>query len=136
MNTHGLFVLGPILLACYLVEQFVRNFFGSNLSADGRTCTRWRHLIPVTALIVAACLINPYGIRGAMFPLELFPKISDPANPYKAYVDEFTSLREVMHDQMRGAAGGHPLVRAQVLCCSFCPGASFYPLPGKNGVRR
>ena len=43
-----------------------------------------------------------------MFPLELLPKISDPANPYKAYVDEFTSLRDVVLDRMRGVPGAHP----------------------------
>ena len=75
----------------------------------------------VTAAVAIACLINPYGVRGAMFPLELFPKISDPANPYKAYVDEFTSLREVMLDQMRGAAGAHPHVRAQVFLLLILP---------------
>ena len=102
----------------------------------GAMRTPWRHLIPVTAAVAIACLINPYGVRGALFPLELFPKISDPANPYKAYVDEFTSLREVMLDQMRGAARHIRTFGPRSSCCSCCPGVSSCPLPGRNGVRR
>lgn len=128
VNTHGLFVLGPIVLGCYLVEQVVRTWIGSETSADGPARTHWRYLIAVTAAVVFACLINPYGLRGAMFPLELFPKISDPANPYKAYVDEFTSLREVMHDQMRNAAGAHPHVRAQVFLLLILPWSFVLPV--------
>jgi hypothetical protein len=37
--------------------------------------------------------MNPYGLRGALFPLLLFPKISEPTNPYKSYIAEFASLR-------------------------------------------
>ena len=112
VNTHGLFVLGPIVLGCYLVDRAARAWIGSESpGAMAPACSRerlWRHLLPVSAAVVLACLVNPYGVRGAMFPLELFPKISDPANPYKAYVDEFTSLRVVMLDQMRRGGGSPP----------------------------
>ncbi len=87
----------------------------------------WRHLLPVSAAVAIACLLNPYGLRGAMFPLELFPKISDPANPYKTYVDEFTSLHEVMHDRMRGAVGGHPHIRTQIFLLLVLPWSFVLP---------
>ena len=45
------------------------------------------------ALVALACLANPYGWRGALFPLELFPKITAWGGPYKAYVAEFMDMR-------------------------------------------
>ena len=130
VNTHGLFVLGPIVLGCYLVERATRLAIGWGRPSDGLVRSPralWRHLIPVSAAVAIACLINPYGVRGAMFPLELFPKISDSANPYKAYVDEFTTLRGVMQDQMRGAAGAHPHVRTQIFLLLLLPWSFVLP---------
>ena len=130
VNTHGLFVFGPIVLGCYLVERLIRVWIGCETSGGtskgGLRCF-WRHLLPVSAAVAIACLLNPYGLRGAMFPLELFPKISDPANPYKTYVDEFTSLHEVMHDQMGGAVGGHPHVRTQIFLLLVLPWSFVLP---------
>jgi tetratricopeptide (TPR) repeat protein len=130
VNTHGLFALGPIVLGCYLVERTTRALIGPGRPDDGQVRSRralWRHLIPVSAAVAIACLLNPYGMRGAMFPLELFPKISDPANLYKTYIDEFTSLSEVMHDQMGGMAGTHPHVRTQMFLLMLLPWSFVLP---------
>ena len=48
-----------------------------------------RHFLAAFATVLAACLLNPYGLQGALFPFELFPKIADSANEYKTYIDEF-----------------------------------------------
>jgi hypothetical protein len=79
VNVHSLFIIGPILLAAYLAE-------GGN--------ERWRRVGLVLVAVVAACLVNPYGLRGALFPLELLPKITAWGGPYKAYIGEF-------HDPIR-----------------------------------
>jgi hypothetical protein len=130
VNTHGLFVLGPIVLGCYLVECAARTWQPSENTLDDITPKMrplWQYLLPVAAAVAVACLLNPYGMRGAIFPLELFPKISDPASPYKAYVDEFMSLQRVMLDQKRGAPWLHPHARTQIFLLLLLPWSFVLP---------
>ena len=73
VNTQGLFVFGPILLGCALVDCLLRP---SSL-AHGRK--RWWSTIGIaTALTGLACLVNPYGLTGALYPLELAGTMSNP----------------------------------------------------------
>ena len=77
-----------------------------------------------------ATLVNPYGIRGAMLPLELLPKIADPSNPYKSYIDEFAGLRTAVRDRMLTSPGIHFHIRVQVFLLlmtawSFLPPAAW-----------
>jgi tetratricopeptide (TPR) repeat protein len=130
VNTHGLFVLGPIVLGCYAVDGCARARSDSRRTAEGikfESRPLWRHLAPASMAVALACLVNPYGVRGALFPLELFPKISDPANPYKSYVDEFTSLRSFVLDQMRAAPGTHFHIRIHVLLLLLLPCSFLLP---------
>jgi hypothetical protein len=130
VNTHGLFVLGPIVLGCYVVDCCGWAWRDSRRRADDRPNEAprlWRHLAPAAVAVVVACLANPYGVRGALFPLELFPKISNPANPYKSYVDEFTSLRTVVLDRMRAGPGTHFHIRIHVLLLLLLPWSFLVP---------
>ena len=60
------------------------------------------------------------------------PKIADPGNPYKSYIDEFASLRTAVLDRMAASPGIHFHLRIQVfllliMAWSFCclpPGGS------------
>ena len=54
---------------------------------------RWLHIGGATAAVALACLANPYGLRGALFPLELYPKISAWGGLYKSHIEEFRDLR-------------------------------------------
>jgi tetratricopeptide (TPR) repeat protein len=85
VNAHALFVLGPIFLGAYLVDHVV------SLRAGRRW---WLHIVGATAAVGLACLINPYGLRGTLFPLELFPKITSWGGLYKSQIAEFSDLRE------------------------------------------
>jgi hypothetical protein len=130
VNTHGLFVLGPIVLGCYLIDRCVRAWGQSRRPAEGSMSEAsglWRHLAPAAVAVVLACFVNPYGVRGVLFPLQLFSKISDPASPYKSYVDEFTSLRTFVLDLMRAAPGTHFHVRVHVLLFLLLPWSFLLP---------
>jgi hypothetical protein len=83
VNVHGLFVLGPLLLACLLVDLALR----------------WRvhrrlllHVAGATAMVVAVCFANPYGWRGAFFPVTLFRKLSADHDFYARHIEELVSI--------------------------------------------
>jgi tetratricopeptide (TPR) repeat protein len=86
VNTHALFVLGLLVIGGYLLDDFLFAFIA------GRS-PRWRQLLPASVLAGLACLANPYGLRGLLFPLDLLPKVADPSSPYRAYIAETMSLR-------------------------------------------
>jgi hypothetical protein len=130
VNAHGLFVLGPIVLGCYLADRCAQALVHTRRTDDESTRESrfaWRHLAPAAVAVVLACFVNPYGVRGALFPLELFPKISDPASPYKSYVDEFTSLRTFVLELMRAAPGTYFHVRVHVLLLLLLPWSFLLP---------
>ena len=79
VNVHGLFVLGPIILGAYLVDRLAvgrQRHETTGLPAPLRRRRWWGHIGGAAVLVGLACLVNPYGLRGALLPLELFPKIT------------------------------------------------------------
>ena len=85
VNSHGLFVLGPVILGFALIDAALR--FG--LFAPERR--RWWKLILGASLATGlACLINPYGINGAVYPIELAGTMSNPI--FSRNVAELTSI--------------------------------------------
>lgn len=84
VNTHTLFVLGPVVAAILLVAMAV----GAARGARGRRADV-RIAAVVVALTLAACLANPYGLRGALFPLRLFEQLHGTA--FKSSIQEFMS---------------------------------------------
>jgi len=103
VNAHSLFVLGPIILGSYLLSRLVEPRNRRAVASDGRTRQGWRwwwHVGGAAAAVALACMANPYGLRGALFPLELFPKITAWGGPYKALIEEFLDLRAYI--QSRG----------------------------------
>ncbi|MGP0066013.1 MAG: hypothetical protein ACLQGP_20735 [Isosphaeraceae bacterium] len=145
VNSHGLFILGPIVLSFYLADRAARSLGVLPRLDDGLgdgPRNPWRHLVPASLAVALACLANPYGLRGATFPLELFPKIADPGNPYKAYVDEFVSLRTAVLGQLRQMPGVHLPLRIHVYLTTLLPWSFLLPAvwracrePGGRGDR-
>ncbi len=89
VNTHGLFILGPWTLLLFLVDRAI---------AGGEPS--WRRLVVPSLAVGLACLVNPYGLRGVLLPLELFPKLTS-WGPYKAHIAEFMSLRQKVETYWR-----------------------------------
>jgi tetratricopeptide (TPR) repeat protein len=84
VNCHGLFVLGPWLVLLFLLDRAV---------VRGERAPPWSRLLPPSLAVGLACLVNPYGVRGVLVPLELFPKLTEAGGPYKSYIGEFMSVR-------------------------------------------
>ncbi len=72
VNSHGLFVLGPIVLGFGLIDAALRS-----RGFDGGRKRWWTIVTSASVATGLACLLNPYGIRGAIFPLELASTMSN-----------------------------------------------------------
>lgn len=89
VNTHTLFILGPILVGLLLAAAAARAAWRGE--DDGRRAAR-RRLVPlagVLAAVLAACLLNPWGLEGLLFPARLFAQIRGTA--FKEAIGEFRS---------------------------------------------
>lgn len=77
-NSHGIFIIGPFLVGCYLVEALLQG-------ARGRGYAEARVLGLLTVILTFACMITPYGWNSIRFALLLvaafnpdFPQIFGP----------------------------------------------------------
>jgi len=78
VNTHSLVILGWGAMGCFIAGLAVRD-----RRLDGR-------LIGWCAAAVAIGLVNPYGLRGLLFPLELVTRMQE-QNPFAASIEELLS---------------------------------------------
>ena len=85
VNSQGLFVLGPIVLAMALIDAAI----APGAWAEGRKGW-WRTVGLATLLTASACLANPYFLEGALFPLELAQTMN--ASVFNEHIDELTSI--------------------------------------------
>jgi hypothetical protein len=77
-NTQGIFAVGLALMGCYWV--------GATLAflpvprgwktVTGLAPAEWRRLTVVIALATLGCLLNPWGVTGALFPVQLLPRVT------------------------------------------------------------
>ncbi len=75
-NVQGLFVLGPIVVACWLADRVMHRALGGNSSSAGALKSGLRFDVGVLVAVALACLVNPYGVDGALFPMELWKKFT------------------------------------------------------------
>ena len=73
VNTQGLFVFGPFLVGVALADAAVRRGAG-----DIRRRGWWRTTSLAALATGCACLLNPYGLRGAIYPIELLGTMGNP----------------------------------------------------------
>ena len=77
-NTQGIFAVGLALMGCY--------WLGATLAflpvprgwrqASGLSVADWRRLSAVLVVAALGCLVNPWGIAGALFPFQLLPRVT------------------------------------------------------------
>jgi len=91
-NMQGLFIIGPGLIFAYALGEYATNrmpilrYWRAESTVEGK---RLRMLLTILLLTVLACFINPYGFRGAVFPLVLFTRIGTSTNVYAQTIIEF-----------------------------------------------
>ena len=81
-NSHSLFYIGPFIVLCKLFESIITK------SNSQDNTTKFYFLILI--LCILACFVNPYGIKGILFPLKLIPKVLFSKNVYKNTIYEYS----------------------------------------------
>jgi tetratricopeptide (TPR) repeat protein len=110
VNVQGLFILGPILLGLFVISHSADQFVGrrrGTLTWGPERQRWWRHVGGGFCAVVLACLVNPYGLDGARFPFDLFPKVAEAGNIYKRYIDELQSPADYVKEAKRTVAGSN-----------------------------
>jgi hypothetical protein len=64
VNLHIYFILGPALIGIFLVSEFAENLNTINIKV--------RKLGFTLFFTIFACLLNPFGLKGALAPLKIF----------------------------------------------------------------
>lgn len=77
VNCHGLFVLGIVVLGAYWCDTIARAAKQRGAPESGDRQVDWRKVTGCLCVTALACLANPYTVRGALFPLTLFGKLTD-----------------------------------------------------------
>lgn len=93
VNAHTLFVLGPVILWLFgLVEWLGPKLVGDYLPVESKRLSfgQLRPVFGAAVGVTLACLVNPYGIDGALFPLELFREINN-THAFSNLISEFLS---------------------------------------------
>lgn len=129
-NVQGLFILGPIVLALYMTargtDALCRRWQNKTMGTQ-REKHRWKRLGAVATAVVVACLVNPYFLRGAWFPFELFPKIADPNNLYKKHIEELHSPVDMVKRDTLRVIGNNWFFRALYFLLPLLPLSFLYP---------
>lgn len=117
VNTQGLFILGPIILAFALFDAVLRR----NSLAPHHN--RWWKFAGLATLLTAiACLLNPYGLTGALYPLQLAATMDDPI--FRKSIAELTPIPEFI----RRSAGWNSL-SLQLHIATMVVGALSFLIP-------
>jgi tetratricopeptide (TPR) repeat protein len=100
VNMHGLFVLGPVMVLCYIIGGLATwklklPFEWNREGALDRK--RFLRLARVFGLLVLATFINPYGYRLAFYPVTLFIEVSQVENIVGASVVELIPPFSIGH---------------------------------------
>ncbi|MFZ3207515.1 MAG: hypothetical protein WA140_01610 [Geobacteraceae bacterium] len=93
VNLHGGFVVGFILLGAYFTGNLIQAVTATG-EAREEARRRYRQLVSITVLCLAACLVNPFGYHILLFPFNLV------SNKYLMdHVNEFISpnFHEPLH---------------------------------------
>lgn len=95
VNTHSLFILQYVVVGAYLFEKLWTWIRTPNAEQkNGPAVKRWSGCV---ALMLVASLVNPYGVRGLLFPLELMTKIRGADRGfYHLFSSELVGFRDVL----------------------------------------
>lgn len=105
VNCHSLFIFGPLVLTCFWLECIsgaaAHKVFPTRFPPLRNSGTRLTRLTLILLITVGTSLINPYGIKGALFPFVVFKKISMHSGFYQKLITELEpTVRYLIESQI------------------------------------
>jgi len=91
VNCHGFFVLGPMLLGIFIIgETFKRSkILPWDWADTGRFSNKaFQNLIIIFTLTCLASLVNPYGLKGALYPLGIMTGSASDLSIFYKHIQE------------------------------------------------
>lgn len=110
VNSHTVFVMGPLLLGALGLTELIRLLTApvEDREAHRAELHRFVKLVVVLVATLLACLVNPYGLDGAVFPWQLYTQLRGTA--FKNAITEFVSP----------FAGSYPAVNYYIALIILC----------------
>lgn len=117
VNTQGLFVFGPFLVGVALLDAATRR---GAFAPDRRRW--WRTALIASGLTGLACVLNPYGLAGAVYPIELLGTMGTPV--FRESIGELKPIATLF------AEVGFDLLPLQLHMATMALGALSFLIPG------
>jgi len=109
VNFHGYFLVGLIVGGCFVVGECVEAV------VRGRSQERATRLMLIGLLCIAATLVNPYFIEGAIYPIKLLIKLFTVDSQFTATIGELQPPHFFPH--FWSVKGWYPLLAVFALTC-------------------
>ena len=88
VNSHGFFVLGPMVLTAYVAEMLCERIWPPATAIPRPPI---KQVLLAGGATLAACLVNPYGSKAVTLPLEQFHKLGS-TGIYRANIGELKTI--------------------------------------------
>jgi len=89
-NLQGLFILGPFLIAAYASKPIIAELINRVRKRERGTeeFQKAATLVILFACSAAVCMLNPYGLKGLLFPFTLFTRAGGMQNVFASSIAE------------------------------------------------
>jgi tetratricopeptide (TPR) repeat protein len=90
-NMHGFFFFGPVFVSMAVIAEFLKRNVKMPYEWNrvGRlTDEEYKRLQLIWFVVIGACFINPYFLKGAVYPIEVLTNISGDTKTFFKYIVE------------------------------------------------
>ncbi len=90
-NIHGFFIIGPVLIGLGFISEWIKRHIRMPFewNSVGRlTDEEYTNLKQAFFIVLLACLVNPYGLRGALYPFNVLFSISGKSKLFFSVIGE------------------------------------------------
>ena len=90
-NIHGFFFFGPLFILVGIVSEWIKRNLRLPFEWNESGCLtddEYKRLKVVLVFVSAVCLINPHGLKGALYPFEIFFSFSGEDKIFFKYIQE------------------------------------------------
>ncbi len=105
-NMHGFFFFGPLFVLIGIVSEWIKRHvpLPYEWNESGRlTDDEYKRLKWIFVMVVGACIVNPGGLAGALYPVKVFFSLSGENKIFFQYIQELQKpvLWETITDSSR-----------------------------------